>query len=182
MIRSIILASALAMSLASPGEAAASSGIQDFMSRHYPPEALAKGEEGKVGFRIDLTDEGRIERCAVTQSSGYPALDRGTCDFIVQYGDFGVARDVEGKKQRATKTGVIDWKLPPGVQKSAAPKMVSVGLPPDLICKRTRASGSNRANTTYCMTEEEWRRQDKLAREAVESMQGRIFCGDHGCG
>ena len=116
------------------------------------------------------------------QSSGYPTLDRETCDFIVQYANFGAAQDSESKKQRTTKTGFINWKLPSGVRKSTAPKMASAALPPALVCKRMRATGSNRANATHCMTEEEWKRQDQLAREAIESMQGRIFCGDHGCG
>ena len=182
MIREIVLASASALLIATSAGAVSSPGNQNFMSRHYPPGALAKGEEGQVGFSIDLTEEGRMEKCAITQSSGYPTLDRETCDFIVQYANFGAAQDSEGKKQRTTKTGFINWKLPSGVRKSTAPKMTSATLPPALVCKRIRATGSNRANATHCMTEEEWKRQDHLAREAIESMQGRIFCGDHGCG
>ena len=182
MIRLVLLASASAALLAVPAHAGSAPEAKDFMSRHYPPRALAKGEEGRVGFRIDLSDEGRIEQCAVTQSSGYATLDRETCDFIVQYARFGPVRDSEGRAQPATKTGVIDWKLPPGASRSAAPRMASASLPPPLFCKRSAATGSLRANATHCMTEEEWKRQDQIARDNVEALQGRIFCGDHGCG
>lgn len=180
MVRSAILVAA-AVVISAAASANSNSGNEDFMSRHYPPNALAKGEQGRVGFKIELTDEGRIEQCAITQSSGYSTLDRETCDFIVQYARFGAVRDTDGRKQRATKTGFIDWRLPPGVRKSSAPKLVSIALPPPLVCKRTKATGSNRANATHCMTDQEWKEQEQIARDNVERLQGRIFCGDHGC-
>ena len=35
----------------------------DFMASHYPPEALKKGEEGRVGFRVSISKDGVIEQC-----------------------------------------------------------------------------------------------------------------------
>ena len=181
MLASVVLASVSAALVAAAAGSGSGPANQDFMSRHYPPGALAKGEEGQVGFQVDLSDEGRIEQCAITKSSGYATLDRETCDFIVQYMRLGAVRDSEGNKQRATTTGLINWKLPAGVRKSSEPRMVSAALPPPIICKRTKASGSNRAHKTFCMTDDEWRRHDQLTRDQVDQMVGRMFCGDHGC-
>src|SRR5690242_18026343 len=98
MIRFALVASAatFGLSILSPvhaNPAANSAGQGDFMARHYPPEALRKGEEGRVGFRVAITKEGHIEQCEITQSSGYATLDRETCDFIAQYANLQPARD-----------------------------------------------------------------------------------------
>jgi len=151
------------------------------MANHYPPKALANGEQGQVAFSVDVDGGGRIERCAITQGSGYSTLDRETCDFLVRYGSFAPARNATGERTRSTKTGVINWILPPGAKASTAPRLASTQLPPPVICKRTERTGSTLAHVTYCMTEEEWVRHDNMTRQMVEQMQGRIFCGDHGC-
>jgi len=161
--------------------AAPGSENKDFMARHYPAGALAKGEQGKVGFKIDIDSAGRIERCAVTESSGYATLDRETCDFIVVYASFGAAHDGRGQRMRSTKAGFINWTLPPGARLSAAPRMASATLPPPILCKRTNATGSIVAHVTHCLTEEEWARHDDLTRDSIEQMQGRLSCSDHGC-
>jgi TonB family protein len=182
MTRPVIFALASAILLgAPPAGAARGASHQDFMSKHYPPKALANGEQGQVAFSIDVDGGGRIERCAITQSSGYPTLDRETCDFLVRYGGFEPARDTKGLKMRSTKTGLINWTLPAGVKPSTAPRLAATQLPPPVICKRTERTGSTLAHITYCMTEEDWVRHDNVTRDMVEQMQGRIFCGDHGC-
>ena len=101
MSRSVMLFS-LGMLLASPSSpaTAASSTQNGFLASHYPPNALRNGEDGRVGFSVDIDEQGRIEKCAITQSSGYETLDRETCDFIVQFAGFGPVRDTSGKAQR----------------------------------------------------------------------------------
>src|SRR4029453_4981022 len=143
MVRLMLVASALAIVVSmAPAHAGANSGEGDFMSRHYPPEALKKGAEGKVGFRVNASEEGRVEQCQITESSGYPALDRETCDFIVQYGKFGSLKDADGKLQPSTKMGKVNWTLPAGVPKTTVAKLVSATLPEPLLCKRGTAAGS----------------------------------------
>jgi len=181
MTQSVILSFASAMLLSASAGAARGPSNQDFMSSHYPPRALANGEQGQVGFSVDIDAEGRIDRCAITQSSGYATLDRETCDFIVRYANFEAARDAGGQTMRTTKTGMVNWTLPAGVRPSTEPRMASTQLPPPLICKRSGRTGSTLAHITYCMTEAEWTRHDNMTRDMVEQMQGRIFCGDHGC-
>jgi len=179
MIQLVIIASASAALIAGAAVAGQDSGNKDFMTRHYPPGALAKGEDGTVGFRIELNSSGRMERCAVIQSSGFETLDRETCDFIVQYVNFPAVKDVSGKSQPSVKTGLINWKLPPGVKKAEAPRLASINLPPPLICKTGSTTGSNVATTTRCMTEAEWKLDEQMMRDDVDSFQGRMFCGDH---
>ena len=181
MVRLVLVASAFGALSVSAAYAANTGDKGDFMSRHYPPEALKNGEEGKVGFSVHVSDAGRIEQCQITESSGYPTLDRETCDFIVEFARFGAVKDAEGKVHPSTKTGVVNWTLPAGVPKSKAVKMAELALPEPLVCKRTTASGSNRAKVTHCMTKAEWALQDKLVRQDLEETVGRRRCTPEGC-
>lgn len=182
MIQLVIIASASAALIAAAAVADQNSNHENFMASHYPPGALAKGEDGSVGFRIELTGSGRMERCAVIESSGFETLDRETCDFIIQYVNFPAAKDIKGKSQPSVKTGVINWKLPPGVQRSTAPRQAKLQLPQALLCKQLQLTGSNVATATHCMTEREWKLEEQLMRDEIDAFQGRVFCGDHpGC-
>ena len=185
MIRFALVASGatLGLSILSPAHgapAANSAGQGDFMARHYPPNALKNGEEGKVGFRVAISKEGHIEQCEITQSSGYETLDRETCDFIAQYASLQPAHDEKGNAYATFQTGVVGWKLPPGVARTALPKSVSA-LPAPLICKRGQTTGSMLAHSTACMTEAEWAIQDRLVRQALDERIGIRVCSDHGC-
>jgi TonB family protein len=152
----------------------------DFMARHYPPQALKHGEEGKVGFRVAISKEGYIEQCEIVESSGYAMLDRETCDFIAQYASLKPARDDKGTAYATLQTGMVGWKLPSGVTRAPAPTKASA-LPPPLICKRGRTTGSMLAHSTACMTAAEWAIQDRLVRQALDERVGIKACTDHGC-
>ena len=79
MTRSVTFSLASVILLASPpADAASTADHQGFMANHYPPKALANGEQGQVAFSVDVDGGGRIERCAITQGSGYSTLDRET--------------------------------------------------------------------------------------------------------
>jgi TonB family protein len=178
----LILLATISAAFNTPPTASRTSGDQgDFLSRHYPARALASGEEGQVGFSVDITAEGRIEQCRITQSSGYATLDRETCDFIVQYARFGAARDIEGKAYASTKNGLINWKLPAGVAKSTAARMSAASLPPPLFCRRAQKTGSTVASVTHCMTDSEWRQHEQLVRADLEATLTRRACSAHGC-
>lgn len=188
MIRSTLLASTVTLAAlvfspvaAQPSPNANSTRHGDFMAEHYPPQALKNGEEGRVGFRVAISTEGFIERCEITESSGYGTLDRETCDFIAQYASLKPARDDKGVAYATVQTGVVAWKLPSGVARSTAPKVASASLPPPLICKRNRNAGSLLAHTTECMTDAEWAIQDRLVRQTLDERIGIRLCNDHGC-
>jgi len=169
--------------LASPPQPAAAKGSNqnEFLASHYPPIALQRGEDGSVGFSVDIDEQGRIEKCAITQSSGYETLDRETCDFIVQFAGFGPVRDSSGKAQRVTQSGVINWALPAGVARTTAARSPSMALPPPLTCRRNSKIGSMVAHRTECMTAAEWAYQDRLVRQELDQHVGVKPCTPEGC-
>jgi TonB family protein len=182
MIRFALIASAATLAVSALSAAGAqSAGQGDFMARHYPPTALKNGEEGRVAFRVAISKDGHIERCEITESSGYSTLDRETCDFIAIFANMQPARDAKGNAFATIQTGVVNWHLPAGVAKSAAPRMASAGLPPPLVCKRSTNSGSMLAHTTACMTDAEWGLQDRLVRQTLDERIGRRPCTVEGC-
>jgi protein TonB len=78
----------------------------------YPPEALRRHEEGRVGFEIVVSPEGRVSDCRVTESSGSEALDRGTCELMRARALFRAARDTQGNPIAETVHSSIRWVLP----------------------------------------------------------------------
>ena len=136
----------------------------------YPPEALARGEQGVVGFRIALDARGRMKSCVVTASSGYPLLDRATCDLMVTTPFRRAA--TEGNKRGSVHNGALLWQPPTKV--AVAPPRVRThprrarGGSVDL-----RARCQNRFNarrTSVCLTAADWGRARYYARRELLRM------------
>jgi TonB family protein len=51
----------------------------------YPKIALEQGQQGSVTLRMTVDDAGLISTIEVTQSSGFPILDRGAMDFVKRH-------------------------------------------------------------------------------------------------
>jgi TonB family protein len=51
----------------------------------YPKIALEQGQQGPVTLRMTVDDSGLISTIEVTQSSGFPILDRGAMDFVKRH-------------------------------------------------------------------------------------------------
>ncbi len=83
-----------------------------FSSADYPPSALRAREQGTVGFRVDVGEDGRIAACTVTASSGSAALDSTTCRLIIMRARFRPARDNRGRPTTDSYNGRITWRLP----------------------------------------------------------------------
>ncbi len=83
-----------------------------FSNADYPPSAFRAGEEGLVGFRADVAEDGRVTGCTVTRSSGSSALDLATCRVVRMRGRFLPARDRDGKPAKGSFHGRIAWRLP----------------------------------------------------------------------
>lgn len=76
---------------------------------NYPKESLKAGEQGRVGFTVEVTEAGRGTNCKVTESSGYPRLDKATCEQVEAYGRFRPAEDANGKPIRGSYSGHVNW-------------------------------------------------------------------------
>lgn len=83
-----------------------------FSTADYPSISARRGEEGTVGYRLEIGASGRIESCTVTRSSGHSALDRATCRLLPRRGQFSPARDNTGAKVKGTFSAEIVWRLP----------------------------------------------------------------------
>jgi TonB family protein len=73
---------------------------------------VAKGEEGAVGFRLEVAANGRVTRCTITQSSGSASLVSATCRLLQTRARFTPARDSRGRPTADAFTSRIVWRLP----------------------------------------------------------------------
>jgi protein TonB len=79
----------------------------------YPAAAIGVGEQGRVGFRLDISAAGAVTGCTVTASSGSAILDETTCRVMATRMRFHPARDSAGKPMPDTYSSGIRWSLPP---------------------------------------------------------------------
>ena len=154
------------------------------MAQYYPRESLAQGEEGIVGFKIEIDRDARIESCAVTKSSGYPRLDAATCDLLVAHAHFSPAKS-DGDRVASAKVGQLVWKLPDTYRKSAAappPATVTTAEldAQRLVCKRSKLPGSLIRWKTYCLTRDQWGQATADAQQQGQDMISPRQ-SDHGC-
>ena len=78
----------------------------------YPASALARREEGRVAFTLDVGPDGRVHGCTITRSSGSSALDSATCRLMRSRARFTPAIDRTGSPAPATISDEIVWRLP----------------------------------------------------------------------
>ncbi len=77
----------------------------------YPRDALRDGIEGVVGFRLEVSAEGRPTSCSVTASSGNASLDKAACDNLMKRARF----DPElrnGEKVPSSYSNRVRWQIP----------------------------------------------------------------------
>ena len=77
----------------------------------YPPEALARNQQGNVGIRIRVDETGAVRDCVVQESSGYASLDVQTCRLVWMRAKFRPARDTSGKPIAANTYAKIGWRI-----------------------------------------------------------------------
>lgn len=73
----------------------------------YPLAALRAEQQGRVGFSLTVNPSGMVVACRVTQPSGFPALDNGTCDLMMRRARFHPT----GATGNLTYDGVINWRI-----------------------------------------------------------------------
>ena len=82
-----------------------------FPADAYPPEAKARGLEGRTEFKLELDSQGRITECDIAQSSGSPLLDSTTCALLVTNARFKPAHDASGRAVPGEWRSAMVWKL-----------------------------------------------------------------------
>lgn len=75
----------------------------------YPPTALRNGEQGRVGYQLDVDSSGRVIACRITVSSGVPTLDAVTCPHLLQVARFRATELPSSKVQQYD--GVFTYQL-----------------------------------------------------------------------
>jgi TonB family protein len=78
----------------------------------YPLQAMRKGEQGTVGFELDVSPQGRVVACRILESSGSRLLDVRTCQIMFVRARFTPGSDAAGHPAPDTVTGRIRWVLP----------------------------------------------------------------------
>jgi protein TonB len=81
-------------------------------SNDYPARDLREGNAGVTGFRLSIGSDGRVISCTVTASSGFPGLDRATCDNVSRRARFEPATDGSGAKVASSYANNIRWVIP----------------------------------------------------------------------
>ncbi len=142
----------------------------------YPRASLAAGEEGLVGFRIGLHDDGRVRSCVVIESSGYPRLDRATCDLLVS-SRFKPVRD-EGQRISSSHEGKIAWVLPAASRKASPPAPVQRAAAElaaeEKLCRSAQLEGSLVRERTYCLTRNEWAKMERRGRDYLVNLTSDV--------
>ena len=90
-----------------------------FSDADYPFEALRRGAEGQVRFRLQIDATGRPIRCEIEESSGDAALDAATCEVALTRFRFRPARDAQGDAVPDSYASRINWRMspnPPGME------------------------------------------------------------------
>jgi len=134
----------------------------------YPEDALRAGSYGRVSLHLQITAEGKVSACAVTETSGSRSLDIVSCFAATHRAHFDPARDADGHAVAGDfRTGLVFGiddhiplslipmtlgvkALPPGY---AQPAKSQVWFGPDghaVHCETTLSSGSAPADKIIC--------------------------------
>jgi TonB family protein len=143
----------------------------DFLAKHYPPGALQRGEQGRVGFDVTVEPGGFMSACTISASSGYPLLDRETCEFLMMNAKFPEVKTAAGRKTAAIHSGSINWTLPRAATRVAAAAPAPSGQPLTLICKRFKKAGNRLTYVRQCLTESEWTLKSNMVQDDMRRLQ-----------
>jgi protein TonB len=80
----------------------------------YPAPAVRAGQEGRVGYKLDVSATGMVTDCTVVTSSGSPVLDIHTCDLIRLRAHFDPARRADGVAIASSFWSGMVWRIPAG--------------------------------------------------------------------
>lgn len=75
----------------------------------YPDQSLRNGEAGIVSLLLHVSPQGRATSCDVTETSGFPHLDAGTCQLFKARARFNPATDAQGAPTTGFYRSVVAW-------------------------------------------------------------------------
>lgn len=78
----------------------------------YPPSALRDERQGTSRIAWQINEQGRVENCQVTESSGSPDLDQAACNLITRRGRYTPAKDQNGNAMRSSASRAVRWVVP----------------------------------------------------------------------
>ncbi|MGV3731424.1 MAG: energy transducer TonB [Sphingopyxis sp.] len=78
----------------------------------YPRDDFIRKNEGITSFRLLIGADGSVKGCRITDSSGFPSLDRRTCELLLARAAFHPATDDAGKALLDTYSNRVSWKTP----------------------------------------------------------------------
>ena len=108
----------------------------------YPPAAILAGEEGIVGFRLGVDEQGRTVACTITQSSGSALLDGTTCRLMTLRARFQPAKDAEGKAVASAFQSRTKWVIPQFRPPSPGLLVTTVSVSPNGTVEKCTAQAS----------------------------------------
>lgn len=78
----------------------------------YPTSDLRGEHQGTTGYRLLIDASGAVSDCAVTSSSGWPGLDKATCEKVKRRARFEPASDETGARTAGSYSGSVTWRIP----------------------------------------------------------------------
>jgi TonB family protein len=120
----------LATAATTPPAATAIDPASWFSPDDYPLEAQIAGIEGQSGFEVDVDAQGRPTACRITSPSGSTALDKATCNIVLERGQFKPAMShghpVAGHYSQSAK-----WRLEGSLANGYAAVIIDFSKDPD---------------------------------------------------
>jgi len=78
----------------------------------YPASDLRAEHQGTTRYRLTIDATGKVTDCTVTASSGFPGLDRASCDTVKRRAKFEPATDQTGARSQGSFSGSVTWQIP----------------------------------------------------------------------
>jgi len=76
----------------------------------YPISAWQNDEQGRTSYQLDITADGRVSGCMITQSSGSSTLDEATCQIMTERGQFEPGTNEAGEPVPSKFMGDHRWR------------------------------------------------------------------------
>ncbi|WP_414712331.1 energy transducer TonB [Sphingomonas sp.] len=78
----------------------------------YPPGALREERQGVSAIAWTVNEQGRVENCRITASSGSPDLDEAACRLVTRRGRYAPAKDQAGNPIKSSDARRFRWQIP----------------------------------------------------------------------
>jgi protein TonB len=109
----------------------------------YPTAEIRADHEGVARFRLLIGTYGRVSRCEIVASTGFPGLDAATCAIVSRRARFAPARDDSGAAATGSYSGSIAGSFRPidlGLARGRGRGILSRTVPQPAVTVRERAS------------------------------------------